>query len=74
MKMALIDSKAYFRINPSCHASGVTPPKMKMALIDSKAYFPINRSWDEVVMMEIIKSFYPKNFLKAILCWLDREK
>jgi hypothetical protein len=27
--------------NPSCHASGVTPPKMKMALIDSKAYFRI---------------------------------
>jgi hypothetical protein len=42
MKKGLEGSEAYFRINQSCHASGVTPPKMKMALIDSKAYFRIN--------------------------------
>jgi putative transposase len=39
--------------NLSCHASGVTPPKMKMALIDSKAYFRINvwqrRFWDHII-------------------------
>jgi hypothetical protein len=30
MKIAFPDSEAYFRISPSCHASGMTPPKMKI--------------------------------------------
>jgi hypothetical protein len=30
MKIGLGDSKAYFRINPSCHTGGVTQPNMKI--------------------------------------------
>jgi len=32
----------YFRTKPSCHASGVTPPKMKLGTEGSTAYFRIN--------------------------------
>ena len=32
----------YFRTNQSCHASGVTPPKMKIGTEGSEAYFRIN--------------------------------
>jgi hypothetical protein len=39
MKTGSEDSKAYFRTNQSCHASGVTPPNMKTGSEDSKAYF-----------------------------------
>jgi hypothetical protein len=45
MKTGTEDSKAYFRIKPSCHASGVTPPNMKIGSEDSKAYFRINLSF-----------------------------
>jgi hypothetical protein len=35
--------QTYFRIKPSCHASGVTPLNMKIGLGDSELYFRTNR-------------------------------
>jgi hypothetical protein len=61
LKTGTEDSKAYFRTNQSCHASGVTPRNMKTGQKAPKPIFALigsNRFFDGLV-------YIPKGFIKV---------